>query len=308
MYKISRSIDEGVSEMVELLKEVKKKTMEAPPEFYENFYHRMKAKQDQEAVTAAYEEWKMGAGRLTFELLKDKQVLTVAEFLKKQILRFTLIPSKWEIDEVCLEKVRKHLPYDYVLPEEFEKCCARIRRYISWEGDILRIRYPKYGHYLFQHYHSLSAEERQEFFHLDTILTLIQRDMEKPLPRPLPKKEGEIGRIRECIALLMAEQYGEEPLFNLQGHWQAVYRILVDKGYCRESDFDGFDAFIQRVMPEEVNKPYKKDSVRNINKTSYNKPFDKWKYNSEDYGTRKPFERMVAIAKRFMEILEEKGL
>lgn len=48
---IFRSIDEGVSEMVELLKEVKKKTMEAPPEFYENFYHRMMARQNLEAVT-----------------------------------------------------------------------------------------------------------------------------------------------------------------------------------------------------------------------------------------------------------------
>ena len=112
-------------------------------------------------------------------------------------------------------------------------------------------------------------------------------------------------RIRRCIGLLMAERYGNEPLFNLQGHWQAVYRILVDKGYCRDSDFDGFDAFIRRVMPEEVNKPYKKDSVRNINKTSFNKPFDRWRYDPDDYGTRKPFERMVAIARRFKEILEE---
>ena len=114
--------------------------------------------------------------------------------------------------------------------------------------------------------------------------------------------------IRECIALLMAERYGDEPLFCLQGHWQAVYRILVDKGYCRDSDFDGFDAFIRRVMPEEVNKPYKKDSVRNINKTSFNKPFDRWRYDPGDYGTRKPYDRMVAIAQRFKEILEENGL
>ena len=115
-------------------------------------------------------------------------------------------------------------------------------------------------------------------------------------------------RIRQSIALLMEERYGDEPLFNLQGHWQAVYRILVDKGFCRDSDFDGFDAFIQRVMPEEVNKPYKKDSVRNINKTSFNKPFDRWRYDPDDYGTRKPFERMVAIARRFKEILEGNGL
>ena len=139
---------------------------------------------------------------------------------------------------------------------------------------------------------------------------------EKPHPlTPSPTGEGEHPRggkqeerIRQSIALLMEERYGDEPLFNLQGHWQAVYRILVDKGYCRDSDFDGFDAFIRRVMPEEVNKPYKKDSVRNINKTSFNKPFDRWRYDPDDYGTRKPFERMVAIARRFKEILEGNGL
>ena len=123
------------------------------------------------------------------------------------------------------------------------------------------------------------------------------------------RKDGELEEcIRQSIALLMEERYGDEPLFNLQAHWQAVYRILVDKGYCRDSDFDGFDAFIRRVMPEEVNKPYKKDSVRNINKTSFNKPFDRWRYDPGDYGTRKPYDRMVAIARCFKEILEENGL
>jgi len=101
-----------------------------------------------------------------------------------------------------------------------------------------------------------------------------------PVPvyaHPATQKGVELEeRIKQSIALLMAERYGDEPLFNLQGHWQAVYRILVDKGYCRDSDFDGFDAFIRRVMPDEVNKPYKKDSVRNINKTSFNKPFGKF--------------------------------
>ena len=153
----------------------------------------------------------------------------------------------------------------------------------------------------------------------------VERQYIKTHPWPLPiwrgvdssaaasnmemEKGGELEeRIRQCLEQLMTEQYGEEPLFNLQGHWQAVYRILVDKGYCRDSDFDGFDAFIQRVMPEEVNKPYKKDSVRNINKTSFNKSFDRWRYDPDDYGTRKPFERMVAIAQRFKDILEENGL
>ena len=140
-------------------------------------------------------------------------------------------------------------------------------------------------------------------------------------PSPLPSGRGadafkgnesfsdtSRGRLRHCIALLMQERYGDEPLFCQQSHWQAVYRILVDKGYCRDSDFDGFDAFIRTVMPEEVNKPYKKDSVRNINKTDFNKPFVRWHYDPVTSGTRKPFERMVAVASRFKEILKENGL
>jgi len=121
----------------------------------------------------------------------------------------------------------------------------------------------------------------------------------------LPKVEE---RIRQCIALLMTERYGDEPLFSLQGHWQAVYRILVDKGYCRDSDFDGFDAFIRRVMPEEVNKPYTKASVKQISQTDFVRPFDEWMFDMQTSKTRKPFDRMVAIATRFKEILEENGL
>ena len=151
--------------------------------------------------------------------------------------------------------------------------------------------------------------------HVDTVQNQYLGDRPpaaNPVPvyaHPATQKGVELEeRIKQSIALLMAERYGDEPLFNLQGHWQAVYRILVDKGYCRDSDFDGFDAFIRRMMPEEVNKPYKKDSVRNINKTSFNKSFDRWRYDPDDYGTRKPFERMVAIARRFKEIMEENGL
>ena len=124
-----------------------------------------------------------------------------------------------------------------------------------------------------------------------------------------PHGERELEkRIQQCIALLMAERSGNEPLFNQQSHWQAVYRILVDKGYCRDSDFDGFDTFIKRVMPDNVNKPYKKDSVKRISQTDFVKPFTKWSFDTETSKTRKPYDRMVAVAARFLEILEENDL
>ena len=123
------------------------------------------------------------------------------------------------------------------------------------------------------------------------------------------QRSGELEeRIRQCVALLMAERYGDEPLFNQQSHWQAVYRILVDKGYCRDSDFDGFDIFIRQVMPDCVNKPYKKSSVKSISQTDFALPFDRWHYDPLTSTTRKPYDRMVAIATRFKQILEENGL
>ena len=122
--------------------------------------------------------------------------------------------------------------------------------------------------------------------------------------------------IRQSIAQLMearviVKKGGkelEEPLFNQQNHWQAVYRILVDKRFCNDSDFDGFDLFINKVMPPNVNAPYKKASVKQISQTDFNKPFDKWKFDAETSGTRRPFERMNDIALCFLDILTEKGL
>ena len=139
-----------------------------------------------------------------------------------------------------------------------------------------------------------------------------------PNPRPPltpPEGGGEMPEvlstdeaIRNSIALLMQEKYGEEPLFNQQNHWQAVYRILVDKGYCRDSDFDGFDTFIRTVIPEEVNKPYSKGSLKQISQTDFVRPFNEWRYDVQTSKTRKPFDRMVAVARRFLEILEENSM
>lgn len=123
---------------------------------------------------------------------------------------------------------------------------------------------------------------------------------------PLP--DNLRSQLRECLALLMQERFGSEPLLNRQSHWQAVYRILVDKGYCADSDFNGFDSFIRGVMPEVVNKPYTKGSVKMISQTPFVRPFGEWKFDPLIFKTRKPFERMLAVASRFLTLMDEHGL
>lgn len=175
---------------------------------------------------------------------------------------------------------------------------------------------------LMREFFERDAEEVDVFEEISDGLAEIQEDMKelKAAKKDAPLANGIAvtfeGQIRLCIFLLMNERIlvkkkgneVEEPLFNLQNHWQAIYRILVDKKYCKDSDFDGFDLFINKVMPDKVNAPYKKSSVKQISQTDFNKPFAKWKFDAETSGTLRPFERMKAIAQRFLEFLEEKGL
>lgn len=301
--KLNSAIEKQMALLTEMMMEVQQRSQAAPPSFYGKFYHYLKSHYDWKSVKARYEDWKRDVGGLNFDLLKDKQTLEVADFLKRKILRFTQPPSGREIRKVDLNKVIPHLPYDNKLPEEFEKCCARFKRFIRWNGDILKINYNKWGNYLFQNFYDLTDEERHAFIELDIMLDLIHQDMISQA-----EAASKEDLILESIALLMKERFGHEPLFNYQGHWQAVYRILVDKGYCTDSDFEGFDAFIKRVMPKEVNKPYSKPSVKQISQTDFNKPFVEWTFDPLTSKTRRPFDRMVAVARRFLEILEENAL
>lgn len=301
--ELNSAIKDQVALLTEMVKEVQQRSLTAPLSFYGNFYRHQKSLCDSQSVKAEYEEWKRDVGGMNIDLLKDKQTLEVAEFLKRKILRITQDPSEREIRQVDLSKVRPHLPCDYELPKGFKKCCARFKRFIEWNGDILKIDYNKWGNYLFQNYYDLTADERRAFVELDIMLDLIHQDMIS-----MAMAASKEDRIRESIALLMNERFGREPLFNFQGHWQAVYRILVDKGFCHDSDFDGFDSFIKRVMPMEVNKPYSKPSVKQISQTDFNKPFAEWTFDPFTSKTRRPFDRMFAVAQRFLEILEENGL
>lgn len=175
---------------------------------------------------------------------------------------------------------------------------------------------------LMREFFEWDAEDVDVFEEVTNGLAEIQEDMKElkaakkdaPSTKEIPLTLEE--KIRLCITLLMNERFKitrkdkevEEPLFNLQNHWQAIYRILVDKKYCKDSDFEGFDLFIKKVMPDKVNALFKKSSVKQISQTDYNKPFAKWKYDPQTSGTLKPYERMKAVAQRFLELLEEIGL
>ena len=184
-------LEEAVNELVNLLKDAKKKTMNAPQGLFANFYHQQ-SELNSEPVATGYEEWKMNVGCLTFERLKEKQTLTVADFLKNDILRFAPPPTHREISLVKLDLVKMFLPCDYQLPDDFVSQCAVFRRFISWQGDVLKLDYEVYGKYMFLYSHQLSDDEILELYRLDRTLMMIHEDIER-----LKKEEGIIEEVME---------------------------------------------------------------------------------------------------------------
>ena len=171
------AIEKLILEIVEMLKEVDRKIDEAPLTLYGNFYRYQKSLCDRHAVEAEYRKYKRDVRVLTYDLLKDKQVYEIEKHLKKKILRHMLVPSDREVEQIDLGKMNKHLPYGYVIPEELKKCYARLYRFVTQDGDTLKINHDLYGNYLFQHYYKLTPEERQALFDFDIMLEMINQDI-----------------------------------------------------------------------------------------------------------------------------------
>ena len=174
---ISKAIVNIIIEVVEMLQVINQKIDNAPLSLYGNFYRYQKSRCDRHSVETRYKQFKRDAGVLTLGSLMDKQAFEIEECLKKKLLRHTRVPSDREVEQMNLEKINKHLPYGYVIPEELKKCYARFFRFVLQDDDMLRIDYDLYGNYLFQYYYQLSEEERQDLIELDIMLEMINEDM-----------------------------------------------------------------------------------------------------------------------------------
>ena len=186
-----------IAEMISLLKEVKRKMLDAPKKMFSSFFRDMTETMDGECVATEYEEWKMNLGHLTQERLKEKQTLVVADFLKKRVLRYAAAPTQRELNEVQMDKVREYLPSNYEFTDDFKEQCAIFRRFIHWEGDQMLIDYDSYAKYFYKYFHKLSVEEQFALFALDHTLAMIHRDMvptqqptQQPTPNPSQKGGG----------------------------------------------------------------------------------------------------------------------
>ena len=237
-------VDNCYEEVARLLGEIRQNVMKMPRHLYGQFYKHMKSEFDADSVLMAYDEWEMNVGRLSYERLKEKRTLIVAEFLKKNVLRFVSHPTNRELELVDIEGIKTFLPSNYAMADDFKEQCAKFRRFISWQDDRLVLDYDAYGKYLFQHYYMLKEEERAALLALDKWLQLIQQDMEKVKPEEQEAAtsesvETEKGDDDTLLVQLLPMFYGSEEntllfLNSIQGMkgkqiTDIVNKLIVEK-------------------------------------------------------------------------------
>lgn len=269
--ELYQAIEKNVADMVRMLSDVRRLLMKAPPALYANFYRQQKNQYDKQKVVTAYEQWKREVGVVTFDILADKQALEVAEFLKRKILRFSQMPSKREIDQVNIDMLKEHLPIGYDLPEEFPKCYARFMRFVTLDGNILKINDSSYGKYLHQFYYRLSDDEQQALIHLDLVLQLIHHDMVLlkcvALPDALNTPEGRAllekarmadllddkyqPKISNTMSALLAQEIGER--LKIRNKWK-VFEQFWNRQDMYKDCYEGHDQKQSTAFLEFIRK------------------------------------------------------
>ena len=107
-------------------------------------------------------------------------------------------------------------------------------------------------------------------------------------------------------ALLQYKEPDGRYLVTRKVHWQAIFRILVDRGiYPDGTDYRGFCYYMEEVFPtEEYRVPLSYQSLKGISRTMYVRPFAEWRYDAVYGISRQAYERMYRIAATLNELLE----
>ncbi len=125
-------------------------------------------------------------------------------------------------------------------------------------------------------------------------------------PQPSPRGEGATDIAESLSKLMNYRGLDGRYLVTRKVHWQAIFRILVDRGiYPDGTDYRGFCYYMEEVFPtEEYRVPLSYQSLKGISRTMYVRPFTEWRYDAVYGISRQAYERMYRIAATLNELLE----
>ena len=124
-----------------------------------------------------------------------------------------------------------------------------------------------------------------------------------------PLKRGQLGAtdIAEALSKLMSFRGPDgRYLVTRKVHWQAIFRILVDRGiYPDGTDYRGFCYYMEGMCPVGGYRvPLSYQSLKSISRTMFVRPFTEWRYDAVYGISRQSYERMYRIAATLNKLLD----
>lgn len=195
---LSKVLRGKIDQMVDLLRALIVKIIDVEADFADRFFDKLKKLylKKRKRITD-YEVWKADQSHLTIERITGFQAEITTRMLIMGILKYDDDPDEEEVDAVDLERLRKKLKKNRPLPENFDKECAKLRRYSHWEGDMFMIDYDKLRKYLFCAFGKLTCDQHIEMYEYDIQMKQIHEDIKRLKEEEMceeEKQEMEDGR------------------------------------------------------------------------------------------------------------------
>ena len=177
---LSKVLRDKIDQMVDLLRALIVKIIDVEADFADRFFDKLKNLylKKKKRITD-YEVWKSDQSHLTIERITGFQAEITTRMLIMGILKYDDDPDEEEVDGVDLERLRKKLKKNRPLPENFDKECAKLRRYSHWEGDMFMIDYDKLRKYLFCAFGKLTCDQHIEMYEYDIQMKQIHEDIKR---------------------------------------------------------------------------------------------------------------------------------
>ncbi len=214
---IALALHNGIDRIVRLLKEIKRKTRQAPKEYFEDYCEELLEEGLGLVVQLAsrnYRAWKDEHEWDCLQALEDKRMQEVLTLLQSGVFSHDSRPTNREIMGCKIKIMPEALEHDMEIPEGIDVECARFSRYVKMKGDVMVIDRAKLGKYLYLHQRELSESEVTALKFFNQKLRMIHEDIGRVDNSPLlvpssspvpPEEERETQGICSIICRLHKE-------------------------------------------------------------------------------------------------------
>ena len=238
---LSKVLRDKIDQMVDSLKTLILKIIDVEADFADRFFDKLKNRYlKKKKRTSDYELWKVQQSHLTIELITGYQAELTADMLIMGILKYDKRPDGEEVAGVDLEKLRKKLEDGKPLPKDFDKECAKLRRYSHWEGDMFMIDYHHLRKYLFCAFGKLTCEQHIKMYEYDIQMKQIHEDIKR-----LKEEEMRAKGIQNVDKKMEEEKV-------LSAEEDAIVMQLLPMFYGNEDNAKEFIGSIQGMKGKQI--------------------------------------------------------